>query len=221
MSNGIQHVFVLMLENRSFDHMLGFSGISGTDPVTGTPTPIRGLTFSGASLRELARNCEQNLVSGIVLTPEETGRPHLYFPPLPAVTEFVEFGRGTDFTVAQGADFAMPVDPCHEFPCVVTQLCGPGAAYKFGDDYPPVVNSGFVASYSDSGGQNNPGEVIKCTGRTNYPYSTRWPRNSSFATTGMRRCLAPPGLTASSCMQHLPEGLTTAPPRLTSLCGTR
>jgi phospholipase C len=28
----IEHVFVLMLENRSFDHMLGFSGITGVDP---------------------------------------------------------------------------------------------------------------------------------------------------------------------------------------------
>ena len=31
----IQHVFVLMLENRSFDHMLGFSGIEGIDGLTG------------------------------------------------------------------------------------------------------------------------------------------------------------------------------------------
>ena len=28
---GIEHVFVLVLENRSFDHMLGYSGITGTD----------------------------------------------------------------------------------------------------------------------------------------------------------------------------------------------
>ena len=33
----IDHVFVLMLENRSFDHMLGFSGITGVDP-NGNPT---------------------------------------------------------------------------------------------------------------------------------------------------------------------------------------
>ena len=39
----IQHVFVLMLENRSFDHMLGFSGISGTDAVSGQPAKINGL----------------------------------------------------------------------------------------------------------------------------------------------------------------------------------
>lgn len=40
----IQHVFVLMLENRSFDHMLGFSGITGTDAETKQPTKINGLT---------------------------------------------------------------------------------------------------------------------------------------------------------------------------------
>jgi phospholipase C len=40
----IQHIFVLMLENRAFDHMLGFSGITGTDPVTNSPTKLLGLT---------------------------------------------------------------------------------------------------------------------------------------------------------------------------------
>ena len=32
-SGTITHVFVLMMENRSFDHMLGFAGLSGTDAV--------------------------------------------------------------------------------------------------------------------------------------------------------------------------------------------
>jgi phospholipase C len=40
----IKHVFVLMLENRAFDHMLGFSGIIGTDAVTGATRPIDGAT---------------------------------------------------------------------------------------------------------------------------------------------------------------------------------
>ncbi|MDC0711897.1 alkaline phosphatase family protein [Stigmatella sp. ncwal1] len=42
-SGAIQHVFVLMMENRSFDHMLGFSGITGTDAVTGKLTKLQGL----------------------------------------------------------------------------------------------------------------------------------------------------------------------------------
>jgi phospholipase C len=44
----IKHVFVLMLENRSFDHLLGFSGLTGVDAVTGAPTQIEAPT-PGAS----------------------------------------------------------------------------------------------------------------------------------------------------------------------------
>jgi phospholipase C len=40
----VQHVFVLMLENRSFDHLLGFSNITGTDVRTGASTAVEGLT---------------------------------------------------------------------------------------------------------------------------------------------------------------------------------
>ncbi|MEH2560177.1 hypothetical protein V1286_007706 [Bradyrhizobium algeriense] len=43
MPTPIKHVFVLMMENRSFDHMLGFSGITGTDAETGQPATINGL----------------------------------------------------------------------------------------------------------------------------------------------------------------------------------
>lgn len=45
----IKHLFVLMLENRSFDHMLGFSGITGADARTGAPTAIDGLTGDEAN----------------------------------------------------------------------------------------------------------------------------------------------------------------------------
>lgn len=38
----IDHVFVLMLENRSFDHMLGFSAITGLDAETHLPTSVKG-----------------------------------------------------------------------------------------------------------------------------------------------------------------------------------
>jgi phospholipase C len=39
----IEHVFVLMLENRAFDHMMGFSGLTGIDAATGKPTRINGV----------------------------------------------------------------------------------------------------------------------------------------------------------------------------------
>lgn len=44
MPPAITNIFVLMLENRSFDHMLGFSAISGKDAATGQPTKVNGLT---------------------------------------------------------------------------------------------------------------------------------------------------------------------------------
>jgi phospholipase C len=124
----IQNVFVLMLENRSFDHMLGFSGITGSDAVTGQATLINGLT--GAETNQYA---------------------------------------GNSYSVAQPADYAMPVDPGHEFPDVVTQLCGEGALYTAGGSYPPIVNDGFVAAYAESGGAADAGKILQCFGPDQLP----------------------------------------------------
>jgi phospholipase C len=41
----VKHIFVLMLENRAFDHLLGFAGIRGTDALTGEPTHVDDLTL--------------------------------------------------------------------------------------------------------------------------------------------------------------------------------
>ncbi len=41
--HNIEHIFVLMLENRAFDHMLGFSKIVGMDAITGLPRTIEGV----------------------------------------------------------------------------------------------------------------------------------------------------------------------------------
>src|ERR1700733_14769103 len=105
----IQHVFVLMLENRSFDHLLGFSAISGTDAASGLPTTINGLSGT-----------EKNVYDG------------------------------TPYQVAHPADYSMVVDPGHEFPDVLCQLSGSAAVYPRGGNYPPIDNSGFVASYVEA-----------------------------------------------------------------------
>jgi phospholipase C len=66
MPPNITNVFVLMLENRSFDHMLGFSGITGTDAATGQPTRLNGLTgtesngFNGTTYT-VSQPADQNL----------------------------------------------------------------------------------------------------------------------------------------------------------------
>jgi phospholipase C len=116
----IEHVFVLMLENRSFDHMLGFSSIEGADAETGQSTAIRGLSGTES-------NC----------------------------------WNGTEYRVSRRADWTMPADPSHEFPDIVRQLCGASAAYPRGGPYPPIDNSGFIASYMQSGGKD-PAEIMKC-----------------------------------------------------------
>lgn len=122
----IQHVFVLMLENRAFDHLLGFSGITGTDAETGQPTSLNGLTGN-----------ETNTFNG-----------------------------ATD-QVSQPADYAMTVDPGHEFPDVLCQLCGPAATYPSGGAYPPIDNSGFTASFANAVNKTSPprpplAEILKC-----------------------------------------------------------
>lgn len=43
----IEHIFVLMMENRAFDHVLGFSPITGTDAVAGKATQVEGVPASG------------------------------------------------------------------------------------------------------------------------------------------------------------------------------
>ena len=49
----IDHFVVLMLENRSFDHMLGYSAIQGTDAISGKPTAINGLT-PGTTVKQVS-----------------------------------------------------------------------------------------------------------------------------------------------------------------------
>src|ERR1700721_912675 len=105
----IQHVFALMLENRSSDNFLAAPGIAGTDAVSGLPTTIEGL--SGA---------EKNIYGG------------------------------TPYPIAHPGDYSMVVDPGHEFPDVLCQLSGSTAVYSAGGNYPPIDNSGFVASYVEA-----------------------------------------------------------------------
>jgi phospholipase C len=53
---GIKHIFVLMLENHSYDHFLGFSKLSGTDTQTGQPTQAEGLKGDESNVYEFVTN---------------------------------------------------------------------------------------------------------------------------------------------------------------------
>ena len=165
MASGIQHVFVLMLENRSFDHMLGFSSIKGTDAHDGRATQIMGVV--DLSLLQLAESLQVKTASGMVRRKGQT------WPPSPTISLRDLFTsnqfNGQIYRAGQPADYAMPVDPGHEFPNVTVQLCGPGLTYPPEGIYPTVTNSEFVASYVASGGQGNPGEIMKCYNQSHPP----------------------------------------------------
>jgi phospholipase C len=157
----VQRVFVLMLENRSFDHMLGFSGIIGKDAATGSATQIHGL--SPLALRPVLEAFQTNSMGGIVMKEGQTWPPAQPISVRALLTSNVF--KGQSYGVQEGADFAMSIDPGHEFTDVVVQLCGPGAVYQFGGAYPPVLIRGFVDSYVTACVakkiQSDPGEIMK------------------------------------------------------------
>jgi len=76
---------------------------------------------------------------------------------------------GSTFPVSQPADWTMPLDPGHEFTDVLVQLCGSGAVYHPGGEYPPVNATGYVANYVTTGGGSAPGEIMKCYGGAQLP----------------------------------------------------
>jgi hypothetical protein len=129
-SGRIKHVFVLVLDNRSFDHMLGFADISGRDAATGEPTHVD----------DLAR-----------------GGPHANPDPA-AGDRAVPASCPAAFALAQDrGDGTHPPDPGHEFDNVLLQLCGysrdgvgtaiPPTYPDRSGSYPGISNAGFVASY--------------------------------------------------------------------------
>jgi phospholipase C len=109
----ITNIFVLMLENHSFDHLFGFSGFNNITGLTGNESN----TFNG-----------------------------------------------TTYKTSNPAVDPMPTGPGHEFLDTLEQLCGAGTANPFpAGPYPPINNSGFVASYSGVGAASgNLGDVMKC-----------------------------------------------------------
>ena len=121
----IKHVFVLMLENHSFDNMFAMSGISGI---------------------------------------------------IAATTDDSNSYNGITYNVADGALPSMPTSPGHEFTDVVTQLCGYGATYPSGGDYPPIDNSGFAANYATTtteGPLPQPGQIHDVMACFTRPYNFR------------------------------------------------
>lgn len=109
----IKHIFVLVMENRSFDHFLGFSGIKGKDWQTGQTRMVEGL-IQGAD--------------NAIMRPVEyyndyaAEYPEPGVPPEPTVYSAVRYLVTPDAgdTIYNGHDVQ------HQFYNVMTQLCGQG-----------------------------------------------------------------------------------------------
>ncbi len=91
----IDHVFVLMLENHSFDHLLGFSGITGIDAESGNQTTINGLTGN-----------ESNTYLGVNYPVQH---PADFSMPIDPGHEFPE-------TLLQLSGSSQPYDPANGYP---------------------------------------------------------------------------------------------------------
>jgi phospholipase C len=119
-----EHIFVLMLENRSFDHIFGFSGIVGTDAVTRQSRSIIGLRH----LPPEDRPTNTAVVNGEARTFSPTDDAQLRL-------------SWTD------------KDPPHEFHQILTQLTGQpmGESAVLSDGrYPLVNNQGFAMAWVEA-----------------------------------------------------------------------
>ncbi len=115
----ITNVFVVMLENHSFDHLLGYSAITGTDAVSHQPTQINGP--SGSETNVFTNSQKQQQTCQV----SENGQESMTTDP---GHEFLD-------TLEQlcGAGTPNPYTPGQ-----------PNTNVK----YPAIDNSGFAANYS-------------------------------------------------------------------------
>jgi len=143
----IEHVFVLMLENRSFDHMLGLSNIRGTDAKTGLPTTINGVDTN----THFNSDKEENK----------------YY-----VAPNAEFSL-KDIDKDPGHEFENILTQL----CGINPVTGEEYKYPLKDEitgdiigngYPLINNSGFVIDYIDRG-CNSPDRVMKCFSERQLP----------------------------------------------------
>ena len=140
----IDHVFVLMLENRAFDHMFGFSGLEGVDR-DGNPTTIIGADPAQDS------NIDSSTHQPVPVTAN---------PPADFALKGVDQDPGHEFE-----DTLMAL--CAQFD-EAGNLVQPAPQYQpVPGGYPPITNGGFVENYMhpsnpDDKASSAPDRIMRC-----------------------------------------------------------
>jgi phospholipase C len=146
----IKHLFVLMMENRSFDHLLGFQGITGKDAQTGAATKAEDLAEPRvATLRQ-----PSNEFANLRYTVSPTAGDRTF---------------DTHDVKHQFPDVLMQLSGQAEGQAVINNKGLKGAAY------PPVAEAndrGFAADYAINSDPNNPGEPMRCFAPNTLPVLT-------------------------------------------------
>ena len=133
----ITHLFVLVMENRSFDHMLGFQGITGKDAHTGAPTKAEDLTGSDGTAFSNQFGTSRYAVTRTAgdKTFHTRDVQHQF---LNVLTQLCGQKKGDDVKMSGGLK---------------------------GGPYPPVVEAadrGFATDYAINSDSDNPGEPMRC-----------------------------------------------------------
>ena len=140
----VDHVFVLMLENRAFDHMFGFSGLEGVDS-DGNPTTIIGADPSQDS------NVDSNTHAPVPVTIN---------PAADFALKGLDQDPGHEFE-----DTLMAL--CAQFD-EAGNLVQPAPQYQpVPGGYPPITNGGFVENYMhpsnpDDKAASTPDRIMRC-----------------------------------------------------------
>ena len=136
----IKHLFVLVMENRSFDHMLGFQGITGKDTQTGAATKAKDLVGPNNVAVSEPFNDFGNLRYSVSPTAGDTtfNKHDVQHQFLDVLTQLC--GQTEGQTVAANGGLK-------------------------GGDYPTVAEAtktGFAADYATKSDSSNPGEPMRC-----------------------------------------------------------
>jgi phospholipase C len=188
----IKHIFVLVMENRSYDHFLGYSEYTGTDTQTGAMTRAEGLgggyyndykaQTTEAAISVAGTGTITSSVPGEPITSKlrSINDPPPHFPPEPppppapppppnqGTLRYPTTDTAGDTTYKQG-------DVKHQFSNIMAQLCGAGQevhAKLNGAKYPPVLEAhktGFAYDYGQNVDSGNPGEPMRCFNIFNLP----------------------------------------------------